>query len=145
MIGYDIGIVSAAIIFIKNDFLLDKWWQEMVISLMILTAWIFSMIAGYSADAWGRRKVIMLASLLFTMGALIMALSPNKVILIIGRLVIGSAVGFSSFSVPMYIAESAPSEKRGPLVTLNACFIAGGQFAASIIAGLFSASPGGWR
>lgn len=132
-------------IFIKDDFVLNEWWQELVVSITILSAWIFSMVAGYSSDAWGRKRVIILASMIFTIGAINMAFAPNKVILLIGRFVVGSAVGFSSMCIPMYIAEASPARIRGSLVTLNNCFIAGGQFVAAIIAGLFSTNAYGWR
>jgi MFS transporter, SP family, solute carrier family 2 (myo-inositol transporter), member 13 len=54
--------------------------------------------------------------------------------------------GLASSTVPMYIAECAPSHLRGRLVTLNNVFITGGQFIASLIAGAFSSDvQNGWR
>lgn len=65
--------------------------------------------------------------------------------LVVGRIIVGLAVGFSSMTSPMYIAEVSPPALRGALVSCNALFIAGGQFSASIIDGLFSKNLSGWR
>jgi SP family myo-inositol transporter-like MFS transporter 13 len=65
--------------------------------------------------------------------------------MIVGRSVVGAAVGSASFVVPMYISELAPSAFRGRLVTVSALFITGGQVLAYIIGWLFSTRPHGWR
>ncbi len=65
--------------------------------------------------------------------------------LLLGRVVVGMAIGLSSMSVPMYIAESCPASKRGVLVMLNNAFITGGQFCASIFCGALAATTEGWR
>ena len=54
-------------------------------------------------------------------------------------------VGFASMTVPVYIAECAPSEVRGRLIVVNNLFITGGQFVASVVDGVFSKVPHGWR
>lgn len=66
-------------------------------------------------------------------------------VLLIGRLTVGLAIGFSSMSIPMYIAESAPAASRGRLVTTNCVFITGGQVIAGMVDGLLSRTPDGWR
>ena len=60
------------------------------------------------ADKIGRRSVIMIADLLFTAGAIIMAISPTIPILMIGRIVVGLGVGIASMIVPVYLAEVSP-------------------------------------
>lgn len=146
LFGYDTGIVSGAMVFIRDEFALNNWWQELVVSATILAAWIFSIISGHVADSWGRKRVILLASFIFTVGAFLMAFAWTKHILLLGRLTVGAAIGLASMTIPLYIAEVAPVHIRGKLVTLNNCFITGGQFIAALVAGAFSFDgKTGWR
>ncbi|KAI1306076.1 Proton myo-inositol cotransporter [Halotydeus destructor] len=145
LFGYDTGIVSGAMVFIKEDFHLSDGWQELIISITIGGAWIFSMFAGYFTDKYGRKKTIYAASVTFTVGAIMMGFAWNKYTLLVGRFVVGAAIGFASMVVPMYIAEMAPIHARGSLVTMNNLFIAGGQAVAAVVAGFLSTVPGGWR
>ena len=69
-----------------------------------------------------------------------MGIAPEKWTLLIGRFVVGAAVGLASMVVPTYIAEMAPAHVRGSLVTTNNLFIAGGQAFAAVTAGIFSVS-----
>ncbi|PVD24679.1 hypothetical protein C0Q70_15164 [Pomacea canaliculata] len=101
---------------------------------------------GYLSDAFGRKVCTILASLVFTAGALVLGLAENVTMLIIGRLIIGIGIGVASMTVPVYIAEVAPSHIRGRLVTVNTLFITGGQFIASLLDGGFSyMKSDGWR
>ena len=146
LFGYDTGVVSGALVFFKDEFDLNHWWQEIIVSATILSAWIFSMIAGYCTEHWGRKLSIIIASFLCTLGSIIMAIAYNVWILLLGRFVVGAGVGLASMAVPMYIAEVAPSYIRGKLVTINNCFITGGQLIAAIVAGIFSFNAEtGWR
>lgn len=147
LFGYDTGIISGTMLFVRDVFDLNEWWQEAIVSSTLFTAFISSMISGSVADKFGRRPVILLSSLVFTAGSVILAMAWNKYILLIGRLVVGAGVGFSSVTVPMYIAEMAPANIRGQLVLINMCCITGGQFFASTLAYLFSRLNGseGWR
>lgn len=109
-----------------------------MVSSTILSAWIFSLVAGGLTDWLGRKKVILLASITFTVGGFLMALAVTKIDLLVGRFIVGSAVGLASMAIPVYIAEVAPVEIRGRLVTINNVCITFGQFIASILAGVFS-------
>ena len=86
-------------------------------------------------------------SLIFTVGAVVLAVSQNFATLLVGRFIIGVAVGLASMAVPLYIAEAAPPDKRGTLVTVNNVFVTGGQFIACVVDALFSKVdyPHGWR
>lgn len=145
LFGYDTGIVSGAMVFIRDEFGLDHWWQEFIVSATILSAWIFSMVSGYLTERFGRKPVIIIASIVFTVGALLMGFAWNKLILLAGRLTVGAAIGLASMSIPVYIAEVSPPQIRGKLVTINNCFITGGQFVAALVAGAFSLNDDGWR
>ncbi|KAH9427050.1 hypothetical protein DERP_014951 [Dermatophagoides pteronyssinus] len=146
LFGYDTGIVSGAMVFIRDYFHLSTTMQEVVISVTILTAWIFSFIAGYLTNKFGRKLTIILASFIFTIGGFLMALAHTQYVLLLGRAIVGLAIGLASMAIPVYIAEVAPVDIRGKLVSTNVCFITFGQFVASIVAGLFSYDPiNGWR
>lgn len=147
LFGYDTGIISGAMIFIRDVFNLNEWWQESIVSSTLLAAWIFSMISGTATDEFGRKPVIISSSFIFILGSVLMGIAWNEIILLAGRLVVGAAVGLASMTVPMYIAEVAPSNIRGQLVMINMCCITGGQFFASIIAYGCSFIKGGdgWR
>lgn len=146
LFGYDTGVVSGAMLLLKDEFELDPTWQELIVSSTIAAAWIFSILAGFLTNKIGRKPIILLASFVFTVGAVMMGVSQNKFVLLGGRIVVGIGIGLASMTVPMYIGEVAPLEIRGKLITLNSCFITGGQFIASIVDGLFSKDKiNGWR
>lgn len=146
LFGYDTGIVSGAMVFVKDYFKLNSWWQELVVSITILGAWILSIFAGSLSERYGRKVIILCASVIFTIGSIVMGFAWSRHVLLIGRLVVGLAIGLASTVVPMYIAEVAPKDIRGSLVTLNNCFITFGQLVAAITAGIFSSDhENGWR
>lgn len=147
LFGYDTGIISGAMIYIRDVFSLNEWWQEAIVSSTLLGAWIFSILSGLATDKFGRKPVIIASSVIFVTGSLVMALANNEIALLIGRLIVGAGVGFASMTVPMYIAEIAPPSIRGQLVMLNMCSITGGQFIATLIAYWFStlSRSKGWR
>ncbi|XP_071082979.1 proton myo-inositol cotransporter-like [Haliotis cracherodii] len=146
LFGYDTGIVSGSMLLIRPYFKLDTIWTEVIVSGTVASAAVFSVCGGYLADYVGRRRTIMAASVVFTMGAVVMGAAPDKEVLLVGRIIIGIGIGFASVTVPVYVAEVAPSNIRGTLVTLNQLFITIGILVSSIIAGAFSDLPDtGWR
>uniref|UniRef100_A0A0B7A4X1 Major facilitator superfamily (MFS) profile domain-containing protein n=1 Tax=Arion vulgaris TaxID=1028688 RepID=A0A0B7A4X1_9EUPU len=146
LFGYDTGIVSGAMLLITDVFHLSTIWQELIVSATVGSAAIFSLLAGFMCDFLGRKTTIMIASVVFVAGAIVMGASENKEMLMAGRIIVGVGIGFASMTVPVYIAEAAPPEIRGRLVTLNQLFITIGILISSIIAGAFSKmKQDGWR
>ncbi|XP_023718603.1 proton myo-inositol cotransporter isoform X2 [Cryptotermes secundus] len=145
LFGYDTGVVSGAMLIIRDEFKLSTEWHECIVSSTIAAAWMFSLIGGWLTDKLGRKPVILLASIVFSAGSIIMGLANGKEVLLAGRIIVGIGIGVASMSVPVYIAESALPEVRGRFVTLNTIFITGGQFIASAVCGGFSSHPDGWR
>ncbi|CAD6501078.1 BgTH12-06777 [Blumeria graminis f. sp. triticale] len=88
-----------------------------------LFALLGSPLAGFLADSWGRKKVILLADVTFAVGALIQASSYTVSELVLGRAVVGLAIGAASFVAPLYITELSPAPFRGRLVIVNVLFI----------------------
>lgn len=145
LFGYDTGVVSGAMILIREDFDLSNGEHELVVSSTIAFAILGSLASGTLNRCLGRRPVLIAGSVVFTVGALAMAVANSTGTLVIGRCIVGIGVGFSSTTVPLYIAELAPPEHRGFLVSLNNACIVIGQVVASLVDGLFSTNPYGWR
>ena len=110
------------------------------------SAWLFALIGGPATEYFGRKPVILAASVVFMVGAIVMGIAENKEVLLVGRLQVGAGIGLASMSVPMYISESAPPNYRGFLVTCNNLVITFGQFFAACVCGFFSKlEPDGWK
>ncbi|CAG8958024.1 hypothetical protein HYFRA_00000368, partial [Hymenoscyphus fraxineus] len=135
LFGYDTGVISATLVSINTSLghpltTLDK---SLITSATALFALFVSPVSGILADQWGRKRVVLLADLAFILGALLQAFTSNVVGMILGRAVVGVAVGAGSFVAPLYIAELSPAPFRGRLVTLNVLFITIGQVIAYLV------------
>ncbi|WCJ28147.1 inositol transporter 4 [Euphorbia peplus] len=148
LFGYDTGVISGALLYIREDFQsVDKktWLQETIVSMAVAGAIIGAAIGGYLNDRYGRRFAIMVADVLFLAGAVIMALAPNPAVIIVGRCFVGLGVGMASMTAPLYISEASPARIRGALVSTNGLLITGGQFLSYLINLAFTRAPGTWR
>ena len=142
--GYDAGIISGSMIFIKKQFSLSTMETEFTVSIVLAAAWIFSMTGGSLANFLGRKRAILISAGTYVLASILMASAPDKYSLMLGRFINGAAIGLSSSTVPLYVAESSSTNLRGPLVVLSFMFIVAGQLAAAIIAGGLSYSKS-WR
>ena len=145
LFGYDTGVVSGALLFLKNEFGgLSSFQQELVTSLLLIGAMIGAFGAGRVADRIGRRPTILITAVIFVVGVLLAAFTPTFWTLLVARVVIGLAVGSASMTVPLYIGEMAPPRIRGALVSLNQLAITSGILASYLVDyGL--AGSGNWR
>ncbi len=145
LFGYDTGVVSGALLFMKNDFGgLSSLQQELVTSLLLVGAAIGAVFAGRVADVIGRRPTIMITAVIFVVGVLLAAFAPAYLILVAARVIIGLGVGSASMVVPLYIGELAPPRVRGALVSLNQLAITIGIL-VSFLVDYGLASSGNWR
>ena len=148
LFGYDTGVISSTLVSIGTDLsnrsltTLDK---GLITSSVSAFALIASPIAGVLADRIGRKNIIIFSDILFIVGALWQAVSGSVWAMIIGRSIVGLAIGGASLITPLYISELAPSHIRGRLVTVSLLFITGGQVIAYVVGWAFSNMPGGWR
>ncbi|KAK3344436.1 general substrate transporter [Lasiosphaeria hispida] len=136
LFGYDTGVISATLVSLGtslSDRLLTPLDKSIITSSTSLAALVVSPFASVLADALGRKRVIVLADLLFIAGALTQALSVTVSAMVVGRAVVGLAVGAASFVVPLYIAELAPAAHRGRLVTMTVVCITLGQVVAYVV------------
>ncbi len=144
LFGYDTGVISGAILFIPKDFKLTPFLQGAIVAGLLLGAMVGAGFAGRLSDRLGRRRLIIIAAVVFTVGALLAALAPSVAVLISARFVLGLAVGSAALVVPLYLAEIAPTEVRGAIASLNQLMIVGGILAAFIVNAVL-ASSGDWR
>lgn len=132
LFGYDTGIVNGSLEFmaVKGQLDLTAFQQGIVSSGLTLGAAFGAIIGGPFADKIGRKKILTILGIIFSVGALGCAFATNITILIVFRFVLGLAVGSASANVPVYIAEIAPTELRGKMVTTAQVMIVSGQFVA---------------
>ncbi len=119
LFGYDIGVISGAILFIKTDFSLSPGLEEIVVSSVLVGSLLGAVIGGLLADRLGRRRLLIVTAIVFATGAIGAALAPGTPWLVTARVVAGAAIGTASFVAPLYISEIAPIAIRGKLVSIN--------------------------
>lgn len=148
LFGYDTGIISAVLVYLNNDLnhrQVSSSEKELITSLCSGGAFIGAIIAGLTADQYGRKVAIYVGCFLFTAGAIIQAAAYTIAQMAVGRLVVGFGVGSAAMVVPLYIAEIAPTKSRGRLIGLNNMSITGGQVISYGIGAAFAHVTHGWR
>lgn len=144
LFGYDQGVISGALDGIKRDFHVSTFLLEVITSWVTLGAMGGALVAGALADRLGRRATIIVASILFTIGALVEAFAPGSLVLVVGRLIVGFGVGVASVAAPLYASEMAPARLRGRFVSLYQLAITIGIFIAYLVDYILSHYQG-WR
>jgi major inositol transporter-like SP family MFS transporter len=148
LFGYDTGVISGALLYMRDDLNLTSFWEGFVVSSLLFGAAFGALIGGRVADRFGRKRSLMVCAVLFLFGALGSATAPSLVPMIFARIVLGLAVGAASATVPLFLAEMAPANRRGRIVTINELMIVTGQMMAFIVnAGLdrWYDGPSVWR
>lgn len=102
-------------------------------SMAVAGAIVGAAVGGWMNDRFGRKKSILLADVVFFLGAIVMALAPVPWVIIVGRILVGLGVGMASMTSPLYISEASPARIRGALVSTNGLLITGGQFLSYLI------------
>lgn len=141
-------MISATLVSIDTSLsnrMLTSLDKSIITSSTSLFALLVSPFSSHLADRLGRKRIILFADLLFILGALLQAASPNVTMMVVGRSVVGAAVGAASFVTPLYISELAPAAHRGRLVTMNILFVTLGQVVAYVVGWGFSQHEAGWR
>lgn len=130
--GLDTGVISGALPFISKQFDISSTQQEMVVSSMMFGAAAGAIISGWLSSLGGRKKSLLISSILFIVGAIGSAFSPNAEVLICSRVVLGLAIGISSFTTPAYLSEIAPKKIRGGMISMYQLMITIGILLAFI-------------
>ncbi|XP_039115266.1 probable polyol transporter 4 isoform X1 [Dioscorea cayenensis subsp. rotundata] len=123
LLGYDVGVMSGAILFIQKDLHITEVQQEVLVGCLSIVSLFGSLGGGRTSDAIGRKWTMGFAAIVFQIGAAIMAFAPSFLVLMIGRLFAGVGIGFGVMIAPVYIAEIAPAVARGSLTSFPEIFI----------------------
>jgi MFS transporter, SP family, galactose:H+ symporter len=144
LFGYDTGVISGALLFVKKSFHLGATGQSAVVSAVLVGAVIGAGTAMLIGDRIGRKVLIAWSAVVFILGTAVATSATNVDVLVAGRAVLGVAIGLSSSVVPVYIAEISPERRRGGFVALFQLAITVGIFLAYLVNYAF-ASIHGWR
>jgi major inositol transporter-like SP family MFS transporter len=149
LFGYDTGVISGALLYMNDSLNMSGVEEATVVSALLFPgAAVGALLGGRLADWLGRRSTLLICALLFLLGALGCAIAPTVTLMTIARIVLGLGVGAAAVTCPLYLAEMAPSNLRGRMVTINELMIVTGQMLAFAINALLDAlihDPEVWR
>ncbi|WP_229565161.1 sugar porter family MFS transporter [Kocuria rhizophila] len=149
LFGYDTGVINGALPSLVTDMQLTPFLEGLVASILPFGAAWGAAFGGRLADRFGRRRLLMVLAVVFVVATVGCAGAPSVGVLVAFRAVLGLAVGASSVTVPVFLAELAPAHLRGRVVAQNELMIVGGQALAFVFnAGLataFGHVPHVWR
>jgi sugar porter (SP) family MFS transporter len=144
LFGYDLSLISGAIIFLTEEFTLSPGWKGAVTASAILGCAFGPLMGVWLADNLGRKRTLIFSSLLFMVSTAGCSFAGSMVGLLVWRFVGGLGVGLASTVSPMYIAEIAPARLRGRLVIVNQLAIVIGLSLSVYVTYLLSFG-GHWR
>ncbi len=149
LFGYDTGVINGALEPMKVDLGLTAAGEGLVTSTLLAGAAVGAAACGKLNDALGRKKTLTILAVLFFVGTLGAVFAPNLAFMIPFRVILGFAVGGASVTVPVYLAELAPTERRGSLAGRGELAIVVGQLLAfainAVIGTVWGEHPGVWR
>ncbi|MCG7309090.1 sugar porter family MFS transporter [Brachybacterium sp. ACRRE] len=132
LFGFDSSNIGSALVFLPFD--LGSWGTGITVAGASLGSFVGALLAGPLTDRFGRKSLLLVDSALFALGSIISALAPEATTLIIGRIIIGLAIGADSAIATAYIAEFAPKKRRGSLAVIQQWMITIGILGAYVIA-----------
>ncbi len=145
LFGYDTGVISGALLFIKRDFALSPTLQGLTAGVVLAGATLGAAFGGTLSDRYGRKAVLVAVAALFSLGAALSGLAPSFGVLLGARALVGLAVGIASMLTPLYLAELAPAAQRGAVVSLNQFCITFGILASYLVDYALAEVTNGWR
>jgi MFS family permease len=119
LLGFDSAVISGAVGGITEHFDMTDWELGFSVGCVIFGAMGGNVLAGPLSDKFGRRSVLIVTALLFTISATWSALATGYLEFVIARIIGGVGIGGAILIAPIYIAEIAPAKLRGSLVSLN--------------------------
>jgi MFS family permease len=143
LFGYDTGVISGALLFLREAFHLSSFMLGVVTSIALAGAAGGAAVAGLLTDRFGRRPVLVATAMIFIAGAPLAALADSLTLLLGGRLLVGIGIGGASMLTPLYLSEITPSRERGALVSFNQLALTSGILASYLVGYGFAVSCDG--
>uniref|UniRef100_A0A8C8BA91 Solute carrier family 2, facilitated glucose transporter member 10 n=1 Tax=Otus sunia TaxID=257818 RepID=A0A8C8BA91_9STRI len=143
--GYELGIISGALLQLQIDFHLSCFKQEVLVSSLLIGALLASLVGGILIDRHGRRRAILVSNLVLLVGSLILTLVRSFIGLVIGRVTVGFAISVSSMACCIYVSEMVAAHQRGLLVSLYEAGITVGILLSYALNYIFADVDEGWR
>ncbi len=143
LFGFDSAVINGAAPAIKSTFGLSSLALGFTVSIALIGSAIGAWFAGLLAEKYGRRRVMLIAAVLFTAAAIGQAFPFGIADLLMWRFIGGAGIGVASVMAPMYIAEIAPAQLRGRLASMQQLAIVLGIFATGISNYLILEAAGG--
>jgi SP family galactose:H+ symporter-like MFS transporter len=144
MFGLDVGVISGAQQFIQREFAVDDRVLENIVSSMMVGAAVGAALAAWLSRHFGRKRSLIVSASLFVIGSLLSAAAWSPEALIGVRFILGLAIGIAAFTAPLYLAEIAPLDRRGAMISTYQLMITIGIFLAFLSDTGFSYIEG-WR
>jgi sugar porter (SP) family MFS transporter len=144
LFGYDTSVISGALLFVRGHFHWDSFATEVAVSIVLAGALVGAAAGGYLSDRFGRKPLQIANATVFAAFAVMTGLATTTPLFLIGRFMVGVAVGVTSMITPLYIAEISPPAIRGALVQLNQLMVGIGVAVAYAVAWRLS-DTGNWR
>ena len=144
LFGYDTGVISGAILYIKRDFQVAAATEGLIVSAVTAGALASAMVAGVLADRGGRRLTNIVAGVVFATASLLCVVANGVPTLVAGRFLVGCGIGLTSVGAPMYIAEVSPARIRGTFVSLFQLAVTVGILVSYIVCAIL-APAAAWR
>ena len=133
LFGYDVGVISGALLFLGKKFELSDQGQEVVTSAVLVGSFLGALGAGWYTRRFGGRSANMLAGAICVVGAFASAASGSAETLTMSRLLVGLGIGITAVAAPLYVGEIAPPDRRGLMITLYQLFITIGILVSYIV------------
>ena len=145
LFGFDTGVINVALPSLREQLQLTPSQESMVVGAVLFGAMFGPFISGFLTDKLGRKKINIIASLVFVVGSILAAIAPDTNSLIAGRLLLGLAIGIVAATVPLYLAELSPKDKRGRMVTFFQLAITLGILLSYVVGYIFGDAENAWR
>jgi MFS family permease len=131
--GYDTGIISGALLLIGDEFNTGAGWDQVIAASILLGAVIGALVGARVSERYGRKRTILVIATVFVVGTLACSLAPSELTLALARVLLGTAVGGATQTVPMFVAELSPPQIRGRIVLTFQVAIGVGILVATIV------------